>query len=138
MAGLLAGCLFADVGGGGGGGPGGSAANGSSDGGLADGATGTQCSVSTSTTGLKLCEGISACPDVMVNQGIWMGCGFVEAKGTFTFECECSGYLCGVGVVESCSSATALLQQKNASEICGQLNNGVAGCSFEGIGGSSH
>ena len=138
VTGLLAGCLFADVGAGGGGPGGGSAAKGSSDGGLADGATGTECTVTTSTSGLKLCEGISACPQVMVNQGIWMGCGFVLAKGTFNLECECTGYLCGVGASATCAEATALLQQKSASEVCAQLNNGIADCNFEGLSGTSH
>jgi len=128
----LARCNFQEVPPGGGGGPSQGGGGGSGgDGAAPDSATGGNCTIQTSS-GVMLCEQLSLCPKLTVNQNSFAGCGFLVSGKALDLECECSGYLCSAGAT-SCASAGEILSTLNANVVCGQLGDG--GCSFEGLSG---
>jgi hypothetical protein len=93
-------------------------------------------------TGVSLCEQVTACPGVDVDQGAFPGCGFrLHGPSKLDLECLCNGEsLCPIGVPTSCADAAQLLtQQGSALVVCQQADNG--GClavgAEAGAGGSS-
>jgi len=133
--GLLAGCQVSQTAAGGsspnGGGGGGGATG---DGGAADAATGTNCTIQT-TSGTMLCEETSLCPKLSVNQTTFDQCGFLVNGDKLDLECECSGYLCNAGPTPTCAAAATILEQQTSVSVCNQLSAG--GCQFEGLSGGS-
>jgi hypothetical protein len=116
---------------------------GSSGGGTSSGTTaassssGTTTSASTSTTGVScntdsqsgitLCEEVTACPGVDVDQGAFAGCGFrLHGPAKLDLECLCNGEsLCPIGVPATCADAQQLLnQQGGALSVCQQVDQG--------------
>ena len=100
----------------------------------ADAPTGGSCTLQTAG-GATLCETISRCPGVVVNQASFNGCGFLIQGGAIDLECECSGYLCAASPTTTCAAVSQLLAQETASQVCSQLSSG--GCQFEGLSGGS-
>src|SRR5262245_42088747 len=47
-------------------------------------------------TGVTLCIGISVCPDIVVDQDLYPGCGFRvhDGTGVLDLECACYGQIC--------------------------------------------
>ena len=131
---LLAACNFApQTGSGGGQGPV-PTPTGSDAGKSSDAATGGGCTVQT-TGGSMLCETISVCPGVTVNQATFNQCGFLIAGKAIDLECECSGYLCSAGTTTTCAAAELILKEQNSDAVCNQLSTG--GCVFEVLSGGS-
>lgn len=76
-------------------------------------------------TGTVLCLGVTACPDLVVDQSAFPGCGFRPTGGSvFDLECACWGSLCPIGVAGSCAQARALLVQQTQSLVCAQVSEG--------------
>ncbi len=117
------------VGAGGAGGAGGDGGAGSKD----ASPEGTTCVVATSL-GTNLCEGVSTCKGLQVNQNSWNGCGFTVLGKSFALSCECMGYLCSGPPTPTCAAAESVLSRGTAAEVCGQLDDG--GCSDELLGGA--
>ena len=89
-----------------------------------DAATGTNCGTE-ATTGSVLCTGISACPDITVDQSLLSGCGFrIRGGEVLDLECGCSGSLCPIGAPTTCAEATQLLQNQTLPSVCLQLSEG--------------
>ncbi len=87
-------------------------------------AGGTNC-VQDPTTHATLCEQMSACPGVDVDQGAFPNCGFrVGSAAPLDLECVCDTSLCPVGVPTTCAQAQALLQGQSALTVCEQLAEG--------------
>jgi hypothetical protein len=140
----LAACIFPpkeDTTGGGasGGAPGMRMMMGSSEGGAGDGGKGAhadatvmgmECDVTT-TAGPMLCQEVSACPMLSVNQNYWAGCGFAVAGKGYQLACECMGYICLAPPTPTCAAASLVLEQMTASQVCDALDDG--GCSQEFI-----
>jgi hypothetical protein len=80
-----------------------------------------------------LCEGLTTCPTLAVDQNAWHGCGFLLNGKVVALVCECSGYICTAGSTPTCSTASKLLSEGSADLTCNQLTSG--GCVFEGLGG---
>ena len=99
-----------------------------------DATTGGDCIIQTAG-GVMLCETISRCPRVVVNQTSFNDCGFLIQGGAIDLECECSGYLCAASPTTTCAAVSQLLAQETASQVCSQLSSG--GCQFEGLSGGS-
>jgi hypothetical protein len=134
-----AGCMQISTGGEGDGGT----AAASSDGGTAatdatSGSMGTNCGTDPQT-GVVLCLGSSACPNLMVDTSAFPSCGFHQGGSSpLDLECLCNGTeLCPIGVPTTCAEATQLLsQQQSALQVCQQVSNG--GClSLEDAGSGS-
>ncbi|HEY1691337.1 MAG TPA: hypothetical protein VGG39_04205 [Polyangiaceae bacterium] len=95
--------------------------------GSSGGATsGTGCTTDPQS-GVTLCEEITACPGVDVDQGAFPGCGFrMNASSTFDLECGCGDSLCPIGTPTSCASAQQLLDQGQSSiVVCEELDQGT-------------
>jgi hypothetical protein len=84
--------------------------------------TGTGCSKDP-TTGVTLCTGTSACPDVTVDPSVYPDCGFYITATAVYLACLCSGYLCPIGQPATCDQAAALLQSSNEGSVCGEASN---------------
>ena len=96
-------------------------------------ATGADCTIVTSS-GAMLCQAISLCPSLFVDQSVLAGCGFRIRGDAIDLECECQGFLCSIGAAASCSDGASLLQQQNSGEVCGHAAEG--GCLDEHAMGS--
>lgn len=131
---LLAACNFEPPKGSGGGEGPSPTPSGSDAGKVADAATGGGCTIQT-TSGAMLCENISSCPGLTVNQNEFNQCGFLIAGKAINLECECSGYLCSAGTTTTCAAAELILEQQNSDAVCNQLSSG--GCTFEMLSGGS-
>jgi hypothetical protein len=95
--------------------------------GSSGGATsGTGCTTDPQS-GVTLCEQITACPGVDVDQGAFPGCGFrMSASSMFDLECGCGDSLCPIGTPTSCTTAQQLLDQGQSSiVVCEQLDQGT-------------
>jgi hypothetical protein len=80
------------------------------------------------TTGVTLCLGTNACPNLTVDTSAFPSCGFRPGAGSaFDLECLCNGTeLCPIGAPSSCDSATQLLaQQQSALQVCQQVSTGT-------------
>jgi hypothetical protein len=79
--------------------------------------------VQTQTT---LCDGISTCPTVTVDPGVFPDCGFrIHAGSVLDLECLCDGTsLCPVGVPTTCAQAAQLLADQNVFQVCEQEAEG--------------
>jgi hypothetical protein len=98
---------------------------GSSSSGAGGATTGAGCTTDPQSQ-ITLCEQISNCPGVDVDQGAFPNCGFrLHASSTYDVECWCGDYLCPVGVPVSCTTASQLLAQQNSSfVVCEQASEG--------------
>jgi hypothetical protein len=87
--------------------------------------TGAGCTED-AVTQVTLCEFISACPSVDVDQGAFPGCGFRIKSGSaaLDIECLCGTDLCPVGVPSTCADATQLLSQQSSITVCEQSDEG--------------
>ena len=108
----------------GGGGPDASTSGDSSEAGEG-GVTGLECGPDPDT-GVTLCIGISSCPDVVVDQDLYPGCGFRvhDGTGVLDLECACYGQICPIGVASTCDQAVALMQDQSQYTVCMQINEG--------------
>jgi hypothetical protein len=77
-------------------------------------------------TQVTLCEQISTCPGVDVDQGAFPGCGFRITQGSpaLDLECLCGTSLCPIGVPSTCADATQLLSQQSSITVCEQSDEG--------------
>jgi hypothetical protein len=76
-------------------------------------------------TGVTLCQAISVCPGLLVDQGPFPGCGFrIHNGAVIDLECLCGDSLCPIGVPDSCSEATQLLSSQNEPGVCDQVAEG--------------
>jgi hypothetical protein len=75
-------------------------------------------------TQVTLCEEISTCPGVDVDQGVFPGCGFRIQQGSpaLDLECLCDTSLCPIGVPSTCAEATQLLSQQSSITVCEQID----------------
>ncbi len=62
-------------------------------------------------TGVVLCLGISSCPNLVVDQDLFPGCGFRvhSSPDVLDLECACFGQICPIGVATTCDQALALM-----------------------------
>ena len=83
--------------------------------------TGAGCTED-SVTLVTLCEAISTCPGLDVDQGVFPGCGFRIQQGSaaLDLECLCDTQLCPIGVPASCAEATQLLSDQSSITVCEQ------------------
>jgi hypothetical protein len=80
----------------------------------------------TPLSGVELCEQITGCPGVDVNQGALPNCGFrVGGLATLDLECDCGGALCPIGVPETCANAATLLTGQTTFDVCEQASLGL-------------
>jgi hypothetical protein len=96
---------------------------------VADASTGGISCGTDPQSGVTLCEQVSACPGLAVDQGAFPGCGFrLGGAGRFDLECLCSGEsLCPIGVPTTCADAAQLLDQaQSALTVCQAVDQG--GC----------
>lgn len=109
------------------GGTSGSDAGTTSSGDSSTGSTGVNCGADPET-GVTLCLGTSACPNMSIDTSAFPNCGFRPGGSGFDVECICNGAeLCPVGVPTSCDEVTQLLtQQQSALQVCQQVATG--GC----------
>ena len=76
-------------------------------------------------SGAILCEQIDACPGVVVDPGLFPGCGFtLHGGGTLDLECVCGDALCPIGVPQTCAQATQLLTSQSVLLVCEQASEG--------------
>jgi len=126
---FLVGCLQITTGtgdgtggGGGSGGSGGSAASGSGSGDA--GPSGSGCTEDPQSQ-VILCEQIDSCPGVVVDQGLYPGCGFrLHGAAAIDLECVCADELCPVGVASTCADAQQLLAAQSSLLVCQQASEG--------------
>ena len=88
-------------------------------------ATGADCTITTSSAGITLCQAMSLCPNILVDPSVFAGCGFRIRGDVIDLECECQGFLCPIGTATVCSDAAALLAQQNSGEVCGHAAEGA-------------
>lgn len=82
---------------------------------------GEGCATDSSGT-VTLCQRISTCPGVTVDPSAFPNCGFVvDGTSVLDVECVCSGFLCPVGVPQTCADVTTLLSAQTELGICGQV-----------------
>jgi hypothetical protein len=78
------------------------------------------------TSGVTLCSGTSACPDVVVDGKELPGCGFRTVSPSFDLECVCNGTdLCPIGVAATCAEAADALAGRSLNDICNQVGSGT-------------
>lgn len=88
------------------------------------GASGSTCTAN-AATGVTLCLGTTACPNVTVDSVQFPNCGFYTYVPDFDLECVCLGnYLCPVGVVSSCDQVSALFSNNTLADICNKVSLG--------------
>ncbi len=77
-------------------------------------------------TGVILCLGISACPNLTVDQDLYPGCGFRvhDGTGVLDLECACYGQICPIGIASTCDAATTLMQDQSQYTVCMQISEG--------------
>ncbi len=77
-------------------------------------------------TGVVLCLGISACPNLSVDPDLYPGCGFRvhDGTGVLDLECACYGQICPIGIATTCDQAAALMQDQSQYTVCMQINEG--------------
>jgi hypothetical protein len=81
-------------------------------------ATGIGCSTDPST-GISLCQQVSTCPGVVVDQGALSGCGFrLHGGAVLDLECLCGDALCPIGVPDTCAQASQLVSQTTSLTVC--------------------
>jgi hypothetical protein len=99
--------------------------------------SGTGC-VTDPQSGITLCEFLSNCPSVDVDQGAFPGCGFrLRGPSLYDLECGCGESLCPIGAPTSCATALQLLDQEGSSlEVCQQVSDGTC-LPLAGDGGAS-
>ena len=86
--------------------------------------TGANCGLDPTGT-VNLCEQISTCPGVDVDQGAFPNCGFrLGAAASLDIECVCGGVLCPIGVPQTCADATELLAGQTSLLVCEQASEG--------------
>jgi hypothetical protein len=90
-------------------------------------------------TGVVLCLGSNACPNLTLSASSFPSCGFHQGGSSdLDLECICNGSeLCPIGVPTTCAEAEQLLaQQQSALQVCEQVSTG--GClSLQDAGSSS-
>jgi hypothetical protein len=96
--------------------------------------SGTYCGTD-ATTGVTLCLGLSACPDILVDNAVFPACGFRVDGSALDVECLCGAYLCPLGSAASCDEVAALLADQYESEVCAQAAAGT--CTEVGTSSSS-
>ena len=89
------------------------------------GVTGLECGPDPDT-GVTLCIGISSCPNIVVDQDLYPGCGFRvhDGTGVLDLECACYGQICPIGIASTCDQAVALMQDQSQYTVCMQINEG--------------
>jgi hypothetical protein len=109
----------------GGGGKDASSYSDSSEGGEGGGVVGLECGPDPDT-GVILCIGISTCPNIVVDQDLYPGCGFRvhDGTGVLDLECACYGQICPIGVASTCDQAVALMKDQSQYTVCMQINEG--------------
>lgn len=77
-------------------------------------------------TGVVLCLGISSCPNLVVDQDLFPGCGFRvhSSPDVLDLECACFGQICPIGIATTCDQAFALMQDQSQYTVCMQVNEG--------------
>jgi hypothetical protein len=89
--------------------------------------TGITCGVDPDT-GVTLCDGISTCPGLLVDEDQFPGCGFriddPNDVDVMDLECACYGQICPIGITTSCTQAAALLQDQSQYTVCEQVDEG--------------
>ena len=87
------------------------------------GVTGIDCGPDPDT-GVVLCLGISACPNLLVDSDLYPGCGFRihDGTGVLDLECACYGLICPIGIASTCDQATALMQDQSQYPVCMQVD----------------
>jgi hypothetical protein len=95
--------------------------------------TGTGCGTDP-TTGVTLCVGTSACPNVSVDPSVYPDCGFYITGSSTYLVCLCSGYLCPIGLPTSCDEASTLLQASNEGSVCGEASDNECTAVSSGTG----
>jgi hypothetical protein len=79
------------------------------------------------TSGVTLCLGTTACPNLEIDPSTMPGCGFKTTRSPFDLECVCNGNsLCPMGVASSCSQVKSLIGNRSVADICSQV--GVGSC----------
>ncbi len=92
--------------------------------GQGDAGSGTGCGTDPNT-GVTLCLGTAACPQLTVDPSVYPECGFRPQSGaTLDLECVCTGFLCPIGVPSTCDDAAKLLQQQTEAIVCAQVSDG--------------
>jgi hypothetical protein len=89
------------------------------------GVTGVDCGPDPDT-GVVLCLGISACPNLLVDPDLYPGCGFRvhDGSGVLDLECACYGQICPIGIATTCDQAVALMQDQSQYTVCMQIDEG--------------
>jgi hypothetical protein len=80
-------------------------------------------------TGVVLCLGTGACPNMTIDTTAFPSCGFHQGGASeFDLECICNGAeLCPIGEPTTCAEVSQLLtQQQSALQVCQQVSTG--GC----------
>jgi hypothetical protein len=90
-------------------------------------ATGTGCAPDP-TSNITLCTGTTECPGVTVDTSAFPECGFYINGNFVDLVCVCAGYLCPMGAVTSCASASAVLAAANEATVCGEVT--TSSCSL--------
>lgn len=86
--------------------------------------TGSNCATDSTGT-VTLCQGISTCPSVTVDPAAFPNCGFlVDGTSVLDVECVCSGFLCSIGVPQTCADVTSLLNAQTELGVCSQVSEG--------------
>jgi len=75
-------------------------------------------------TNTILCSAVSVCPNLIVNQDQYPGCGFRVSGTTFDLQCACGADLCPIGTPRTCTQAKQLLDNQNRLLVCAQTNEG--------------
>jgi hypothetical protein len=75
-------------------------------------------------TGVTLCQAVSLCPSILVDQRLFPGCGFRINGQAIDLQCACDGELCPIGTPTTCDQARKLLVEQSQPQICAQVNDG--------------
>jgi hypothetical protein len=93
--------------------------------------TGANCNSLTET--YSICDDLSSCPGVSIDQTKFPNCGYSVHDDAIDPECLCYGSMCPMGAPGTCTDMAALLATTTADEVCLQY---AAGHCLD-LGGSS-
>lgn len=108
---------------------------------IAPAVTGTNCGVD-SNLGISLCASTSQCPNVVIDQSVFPGCGWRVLNGTADLQCDCNGMMCPIGTPSTCGDAATLLSTQTQGTVCQGIAEGrcttPGGAAPTGSGGGSN
>jgi uncharacterized membrane protein YgcG len=102
----------------------------------APGVTGVNCARDTSL-GITLCQTTTQCPNVIIDQSVYPGCGWRIVGNIADLQCDCNGLLCPIGTPTTCGQAVDLISNQSQGTVCQGVSEGRCTQPGSAGGGSS-